>query len=138
MACARSAFIVLTLVVATVTTSACGDGSSDFVFRHTGSLGEIRSFVASTTDPEVIAIAREELARRVEERTLYIQGPVAEGDGGLNEEGGWHFVPNEWKLVTESLEICDGDPDFIDATLRDWVEKIGRYCPRLARLEEER
>ncbi len=125
-------------LLAAVAGASCGDGSSHFVFRHTGSLGDVRSFVASTTDPDVIALAREELTRSADERTLYIQGRVAEGDGGLNEGWDWHFVPNEWELVDESVEICDADPEFIDATLLDWVEKIGRYCPRAARLDEER
>ena len=124
--------------LSTLAMTGCGDGSSHFVFRHTGSLGEIGSFVASTTNPDVIAMAREELGRPAAERTLYIQGPVAEGDGGLNKGWSWHFVPSEWELVDESLEICDADPEFIDATLQDWVEKIGRYCPRSARLDEER
>lgn len=116
----------------------CGDGSVQYVFRHTGSDGQVRSFVAATSDPVVIDQAREELARPAQERSLYIQGPVAEGDGDLNEGWDWHFVPNAWRLVSESLEICDGDPGFIDLTLQDWVEKIGHYCPRTARIAEER
>ncbi len=129
--------LVAALLTAVASVS-CGERSSHFVFRHTGSLGDVRSFVASTTNPDVIALAREELTRSADERTLYIQGRVAEGDGGLNEGWDWHFVPNEWELVDESVEICDADPEFIDATLLDWVEKIGRYCPRAARLDEER
>ena len=48
----------------------CGDGSSHFEFRHTGSLGEVRSFVASTTDSEVIAMARKELVPRSEKHLV--------------------------------------------------------------------
>ncbi len=116
----------------------CGDGSSHFEFRHTGSLGEVRSFVASTTDPEIIATAREELALPRRERSLFIYGPVAKGDGGVNQGWGWHFVPSRWELVHESLEICDADPDFLEVTIQDWLKKIGRYCPWSARLAEER
>ena len=126
---------VLLLALAAV---GCGDGSTHFEFRHTGSLGEVRSFVASTTDPEVIAMAREELDLPATERSLFIYGPVAKGDGGVNDPWGWHFVPDRWELVDQGLEICDAEPDFLDVTLQDWLKKIGRYCPWSARLAEER
>ena len=128
---------VAAVAVGVLTSVGCGDGSAQFTFRQTGGLGQVRSFVAVTSAPEVIAIAREELARPMSARSLFIQGPVTEGDGGFNDGWDWHFVPDKWALVRESPDICDADPEFIDSTLQDWVQKIGYYCPRTARLKEE-
>jgi hypothetical protein len=115
----------------------CG-GPSQFVFTMTTDQGQVESFVAVTSDADVIARAREELKRPAYERHLYILGRVAEGDGDHNDDWGWHFVAGEWELTDTSMDLCDGDPQFVEDAIRDWVQKIGRYCPKGARLVEER
>ena len=113
-------------------------GPSQFVFTMTTDQGQMESFVAVTSDADVISRARQELKRPAYERHLYILGPVAEGDGDHNGEWGWHFVASEWDLTDTSIDLCDGDPQFVEDAIRDWVAKIGRYCPKGARLVEER
>ena len=118
-------------------TTACG-GPPEFVFTMPTLDGAVVSFVATTSDPEVLAAAREELSRPLSDRFLYILGPIAEGDGGHNADWDWHFVPGEWDLTDTSMDLCDADPQFIEDALQDWIRKIGRYCPKGARLVAER
>ena len=86
-------FIVFSMV-----TIGCG-GSPEFVFTLPTSDGAVVSFVATTTDPDVLAAARQELNRPEGDRRLYILGPLAESDGGHNSGWDWHFVPGEWELT---------------------------------------
>ncbi len=115
----------------------CG-GPPEFVFSLPTPSGSVVSFVATTTDPEVLTAAREELDRPESDRSLYILGPLAEGNGGHNTGWDWHFIPNGWELTDTSLDLCDADPQFVEDALQDWIQKIGRYCPKGARLTAER
>jgi len=123
--------------LAAMCASGCG-GTPQFIFSLTTTQGDVASFVAATSDPDVIAAARQELSRPEAERRLFILGPVAEGDGGHNTGWGWHFVPGEWQLTETRMDLCDADPQFVEQTLRDWVQKMGRYCPKRARLDTGR
>ena len=123
------------LVVGLLTT-ACG-GPPEFIFTLPTTDGEIVSFVAVTSDPDILIAARQELAQSKDERHLYILGPVAEGDGGHNTGWNWHFVPDAWELTDTSMDLCDADPAFVEVTIVDWTRKIGRYCPIDSRLLEE-
>ena len=125
------------LLGAAMLVTGCG-GPSQFVFTMATDQGQVESFVAVTSDADVIATAREELKRPESERHLYILGPVAEGGGDHNVDWGWHFVASEWELTDTSIDLCDGEPQFVEDAIRDWVAKIGRYCPKGARLAEER
>lgn len=125
------------LVLFALLTVACG-GPPEFVFSLPTTEGDVVSFVATTSDPDVLATAREELDRADADRGLYILGPLAEGDGGHNPGWSWHFVPDAWELTDTSMDLCDADPQFIEDTLQDWIKKIGRYCPKRARLVAER
>ena len=118
-------------------TVACG-GPREFVFTLPMADGVAVSFVAMTSDPDVLAAARAELNRPEGDRSLYILGPLAEGDGGHNVGWDWHFVPGGWELTDTSMDLCDADPQFIEDALQDWIKKIGRYCPKGARLAAER
>ena len=124
------------LVVGLLTT-ACG-GPPEFIFTLPTTDGEVVSFVAVTSDPDILIAARQELAQSKDERHLYILGPVAEGDGGHNTGWNWHFVPDAWELTDTSMDLCDADPAFVEVTIVDWTRKIGRYCPKDSRLLEER
>lgn len=124
-------------MVFTMVTIGCG-GPPEFVFTLPTPDGAVVSFVATTTDPGVLAAAREELNRPEGDRRLYILGPLAEGDGGHNPGWNWHFVPGGWELTDTSMDLCDADPQFIEDALQDWIKKISRYCPKGARLVAER
>jgi hypothetical protein len=115
----------------------CG-GSPEFVFNLPTPSGSVVSFIATTTDPEVLTAAREELDRPESDRSLYILGRLAEGNGGHNVGWNWHFIPGGWELTDTSMDLCDADPQFVEDTLQDWIQKIGRYCPKGARLTAER
>ena len=117
--------------------AACG-GPPEFVFSLPTTEGDVVSFVATTSDPDVLATVRAELDRPEGSRSLYILGPLAVGDGGHNTGWSWHFVPDAWEMTDTSMDLCDADPQFIEDTLQDWVKKIGRYCPKAARLVAER
>jgi hypothetical protein len=36
------------------------------------------------------------------------------------------------------MDLCDADPQFVEDALQDWIKKIGRYCPKGARLVAEK
>tara|TARA_Y100000588_G_scaffold172117_1_gene185971 strand:+ start:334 stop:744 length:411 start_codon:yes stop_codon:yes gene_type:complete len=118
-------------------TTACG-GQPEFIFTLPTTDGEVVSFVAVTSDPDILIAARQELAQSEDKRHLYILGPVAEGDGGHNTGWNWHFVPDAWELTDTSMDLCDADPAFVEVTIVDWARKIGHYCPKDSRLLEER
>ena len=91
------------------------------------------AFVAATNDPEVIDSMLANLSRPLPERK-FINGPIADGNGGHNHNAGywfkWHFVPNEWTLVENAIEVCDGCPySDLDIDTDYWVNTIGQFCP---------
>ena len=130
-------FVLSAVLTSVLLAAGCG-GAPEFVFTLPTSDGTTVSFVAVTSDPEVVAAARDELERPERDRRLYIHGPLAEGDGGHNAGWGWHFVPGGWELTETSMDLCDAEPTFVQDALQDWIKKIGRYCPKGARLSAER
>ena len=97
----------------------------------------LEDFIAVTSAPAVIELARTQLTLPAEERTLHIHGPIARGDGGHNLSWGWHFAPDEWNLVQFSMELCDGVPSAVEADIEHWVDTIGVFCPWNSYVEEE-
>jgi hypothetical protein len=102
--------------------------------RHTGMFlfsmrGSLEQFVATTSDPAVLEKARAQLQLRREQRNLFINGPIAPGNGDHNLDWSWHFVPDEWDLVEAAIEVCDGTPDALEADLERWLSEVGQFCP---------
>ena len=124
-------------VLSILLTVGCG-GTPECVFTLPTPEGTVVSFVAATSDPVVVAAAREELDRPARERRLYILGPLAECDGGHNAGWGWHCVPGGWELSETSMDLCDAEPTFVEDALQDWIKRIGRYCSKSGRLTAER
>lgn len=93
------------------------------------------TYVASTTDPEVIRAARKELKMPLKDRTLHIHGVLLKGQDN-NAPWSWHFEANTWGLSIISAEFCDGNPRLVEENLDDWV-KLGVYCPYSARVSKE-
>jgi hypothetical protein len=106
-----------------------------FTIRHDTTGAE--DFIALTADSAVIAAARSELALAPEERMLHIHGPIERVDGGRNLSWKWRFTPGEWKLVHFSMELCDGNPSWVEAEIDYWVDTIGVFCPWNSYVEEE-
>jgi hypothetical protein len=102
------------------------DRSGLFLFAMRGLPGQ---FVARTSDPTVLEKARTQLQLGSSQRSLFINGPIARGNGDHNLDWSWHFVPDEWDLVEASIEVCDGTPDALEADLERWLNEVGQFCP---------
>lgn len=101
---------------------------------------ENESFVAATSDSEVIQQCLDQLALPVESRTLFPLGKIAAGSGGYNLNGthefNWHFIEDDWELVEFGIEIYDGCP-YSEAELLDYVGTVGGYGGWGNRVKEE-
>jgi hypothetical protein len=115
-----------------------GEGAVDrprfFRFLHTS---DSTTFVARTTDEAVIDDVEQQLALPLEERSKHIAGPIAPGNGGHNGDYPWHFVAGEWALTEAATETCDARPSRVSENISYFVEEVGRYCPRNARVLEK-
>lgn len=109
-----------------------------FLFQVREAPGAAGRFLARTNDPDIIRVARDELELPVDERQLFINGPLAHGNGDHNDPWSWHFVPSEWELVASTIELCDGTPQMVEDDLDYWVDHVGYYCPWSAYVVEER
>ena len=100
-----------------------------YEFQHQGS-GD--TFIAWTDDPDVIANVEAQLALPEAQRNQHINGEIARwpADCGALWEWTWYFVGNEWDLADISIEVCDGDPNYVSANLEEFIDDTnGRYCP---------
>ncbi len=100
-----------------------------FHFKMHGDISGVQDFRAVTEDPAMIATARTQLAKPVQERTLFISGPIEHGNGGHNLAWSWHFVPDGWSLVEAAAELCDGNAVLVEQNVAYWVEVVGSFCP---------
>lgn len=119
----------------------CSTAPSDrvtFVFQGRDRPGSEGRFAASTSDPQVMARVRAQLALPREARTLHINGRIAAGRGDNLPPWSWHFVPGEWDLAEASIEVCDGNPELVEADLDYWINTVGRFCPWSSIVVEER
>jgi hypothetical protein len=94
-------------------------------------------FVARTDDDDILNMADSLLALPLDQRNMHINGPIASGDGGYNEDWSWHFVPSAWALADFSVEVCDGAPSYVEENVTYFVETVGHYCPWSSRILEE-
>lgn len=105
-----------------------------FEFSMLGDSEGIQNFVAQTNDPDVIAEGLEQLALPIGQRRLFINGPIARGNGGVNREWSWHFVNNEWSFAEVAIELCDGNAVLVEQAVDYWVDTVGQFCPWGARV----
>jgi hypothetical protein len=123
-----SALAVLLAVAAT----GCGDDDGPTspdrgrVFRVRVNAEDFRMRV---TDPETIALAMENLRGR---NSRFPNGSIALGDGGFNAPWTWHFVPESVRMVDFSIELCDGEPSYVEAHRPEYL--ASGYCPWGARV----
>lgn len=129
--------IALLLSLSSCTTSSNGDNTTRY-FEFTHKDEEITySFIAKTSDPDVISTVEEELNKPFSERSLHINGDIARGNDGHNTNWSWHFIPGEWNLVELSAEVCDGRPGMVEEDLDYWVDQVGYFCPWSSRVLQE-
>ncbi|MGD2217906.1 MAG: hypothetical protein PVJ64_14205 [Gemmatimonadales bacterium] len=121
-----STVIILSAVLACKGDSTEPDQSGMFLFALDGLPGQ---FVAQTSDPTVLEEARAQLRLPLQQRDLFINGPIAAGNGDHNLDWSWHFVPDEWDLTEAAIEVCDGTPDAVESDLDRWLNEVGHFCP---------
>ena len=77
-----------------------------------------------TTDPETTLLAQENL-RGANKR--FPIGPLRRGNGGFNAPWSWHLDPDRVRLTEAAIEVCDGNPSYVEAHLDEFLG-LG-YCP---------
>jgi len=110
-------------------------GYSGFKFKMKTETGTATDFIAITSNDTIIQKAREELKLDYSKRKLHIHGVIERGNDGYNMNWSWHFKRNEWNLVEFSIEVCDGDPRYVEENVDDYLS-VG-YCPWMAVVIEE-
>lgn len=56
------------------------------------------------------------------------------GRGAHNAPYSWHMDPTDIEIVDATIELCDGNPKYVDENVSEYVDRIGRYCPWGAKL----
>ncbi len=89
------------------------------------------AFIAAASDTVLI---NQVLAELNNPTSKFIAGPIAHGNGGYNHNAShwflWHFIPNQWRLAENSIEVCDGCPyTDVDADTATWIGVLGNFCP---------
>jgi len=87
----------------------------------------VEDFLACTNEDAVIRTAREQLARPVAERNLFITGLIQRAPKGANLAWRWRHVDSTWKLVKTSIELCDATPSQAEQHLDAWEGR--QFCP---------
>lgn len=57
-------------------------------------------------------------------------GAIRQGSGlaSHNAPWSWHLDPQDIQMAENTIEVCDGQPSYVEAHLADFLQ-IGRYCP---------
>ena len=98
----------------------------EFLHQTTGD-----TYLAWTSNPTVIQQVEAQLALPQGQRNQHINGKILRMPEhcALNQQWSWYFAPGDWSLVDQSIEICDGNPQFVEENLAEFVDNVGRYCP---------
>jgi hypothetical protein len=105
-------------------------GTRTFVIDVTGT-----RFTLRAADPEAIDALRARM--RSGERGV-ILGRIQRGDGGFNAPWSWHIDPATVEVPDMSMELCDGQPSFVEENVDEFVDTVKYYCPWSAKVVEER
>lgn len=87
------------------------------------------TFVMYVTDATTIQLAADNFAGK---NNRFPTGRIEAGNGGFNGIWGWHYVPDNVRMVEASVEVCDGTPSYVNTHLNDYLA-IG-YCPWSAKV----
>jgi hypothetical protein len=68
-------------------------------------------------------------ARRQSGQEGVIHGRLVRGDGGFNGPWGWHLDPASVTAPDAAIELCDGEPSFVQQELDYYLESVKFYCP---------
>jgi len=91
------------------------------------------TFRAVTSSQALADAVLAELEKPYEQRK-FILGAIDHGHGGHNRNGPhwflWHFIPDQWELAEQAIELCDGCPySDIDQDTAYWIGVLGQFCP---------
>ncbi|MBA4313164.1 MAG: hypothetical protein C0417_11105 [Chlorobiaceae bacterium] len=86
------------------------------------------NFVAVTSDSAEILVIEAQLTLPESLRDRHIHGILAHGNPGYNLTWHWHFIPNQWRVVETSVEVCDGLPSWIERDTALWTDGW-IFCP---------
>jgi hypothetical protein len=109
---------------------ACSDETGEVEAEFVVSVGS-ETFVMRATDPETIRLAQESMEGR---NRRFPIGPLLRGDAGFNAPWSWHFDPGQVRMTEAAIEVCDGQPSYVEAHLSDFPT----YCPWSARVVRQR
>lgn len=128
----------IAIVAATLlgASAAFGAETATFEFVH-GEGPDAPKYLATTSDPAVISDARRELGKPLALRSLHIAGQIERTSGKDNVPWHWRFVSGKWKLAAISMEVCDGQPLYVDQHLDNWIASVKSYCPWASRVSRE-
>lgn len=133
----RTFILTFSLAVGLLGLGACSlfesDGETDLrTFQFL--VVDTDTIYARTSDPVVLRTLDSLLALPLAERNMHPNGPIAPGSGGHNDGWSWHYIPNEWIMAEMSVEVCDGEPAFVEANVSYFADTVGHYCPWSARV----
>lgn len=96
------------------------------------------TFVVRSNDAKLLAQLDSLLNLPKDQRSLHVNGRIAEGNNGYNRDWSWHFVDGEWVLAEMSIELCDGTPSYVEQNLQYFINNInGQFCPWGSVLDSE-
>jgi len=79
-----------------------------------------------------------ELSKPWGQRFKHINGTIVRGNGDYNYDWSWRFEDNTWTIVEISIELCDGNPFYIEENLDYYINTInGNYCPWSSQIDRE-
>ena len=56
------------------------------------------------------------------------------GAGDHNAPWSWHLDPVDIEMAEMTMELCDGEPSYVEDNVAEFVDVVQRYCPWSARL----
>jgi hypothetical protein len=91
-----------------------------------------------TTNPQAIHDLRE--LQQGTSTANIPNGRILRGPGRAkhNAPYHWHLDPQDIAMAEVAIEVCDGLPSYVEENVDEFVERVGRYCPWVARLVELR
>lgn len=117
----------LVAAIAGFALTACDDDPAEpqtgpvFVIEAAG-----QNFRVMITDAAVAAQARQLIGST---QSININGEIARGNGGFNTGYRWHLKPNTVEFADMTIEVCDGEPSFVEENVDYFVDTVKRYCP---------
>lgn len=130
----RATLGALLLTAAACENSPTGDdetrrGAATFIIDVTGT-----RFTLRASDPEAVTALR---ARMASGDRGVVLGRIARGDGGFNSPWSWHIDPATVEVPDMSMELCDGQPGYVEENVDEFVDTVRYYCPWSAQVVSE-